>query len=83
MHAHPIEIVPVSPDRYCPYCRRILFRIVPDEGMILSGRASFTMVSTIDPFDLPEDGQVDGFIEAKCLRRNCRIRSWWQNRRSR
>lgn len=78
--ARPIEIVPITPERYCPYCRRLLVRMEED-GMILSGRTTVILVSTIDPFNLPEDDQVEGFIEATCLLRKCRLRAWWQNRR--
>ena len=71
----PLELVPVSPDLYCPHCGRILVS-VHDGTFDLHGKAAVTVVSTVDPFDLPEDGKVDAFLEARCLRRRCRFKAW-------
>lgn len=67
MYAKKIEIVPVSPDRFCPHCKRLLIKMHAERG-------------TLDPEDLPEDGAVDGFIEATCLRLICRLRERWASR---
>jgi hypothetical protein len=80
-YARKLEVVPVSPDRFCPYCGRLLVKMHHERGTFdLAGKAQIRMGYEIDPENLPEDGLIDGFIEARCLYRRCRLREWWANR---
>lgn len=71
-----LRVVPVSPDRYCPLCRRLLVKMNDDGTFALAGRAQVQMVTTTDPFNLPEDDEIEGFLEATCMLRRCRFRRW-------
>jgi hypothetical protein len=77
-----LEIIPVTPDLYCPYCGRLLVQAT-DQGIVLAGKTTIAMVSKVDPFNLPEDDQVEGFVEATCLRRRCALRREWEAKSTR
>lgn len=64
-------VVPISPDRYCPYCQRRLVEMNEDGTFNLAAKATIHVTTEMDPDNLPEDGEVEGFIEATCLLPGC------------
>lgn len=80
MRLRGLTIVPISPDRYCPYCKRRLVKMNEDGTFDLAGGASVRLATSVNPHELPEDGVVEGwFEEVACLARICQMRRSWES----
>lgn len=64
-----------GPDRYCPYCKRLLVKVYDDGTYDLSGDAAIegTQTVTWSKDNEPESEEVS--FEAQCLRKRCRLRT--------
>lgn len=70
------DIKVVSPDRFCPDCRRQLLFVDGDTFMVAENTHAY-MHSTVMYGDLAEiPDEIEAMPEVYCLRRLCRFKRW-------